>query len=212
MLQDHKVTFRSYETLVAFVMSLRRRHGIDHFCVFPVRKLIENYVSVVPAGAPKARLILFQEEREPFFNRVQNTLHVNEDLWAEAAIGEPLACFKLLHELAHILLHQHPEYSFSQVEHSGLSFIEDEESAEWQANVFAALFMAPPYLALDCQDRRSVAERFNYPAEFLGFWLDLRARHPLAQSHSICGYCGGQQLRVGVWVRCNTCGKTARSG
>lgn len=209
---DHKVTYRSYETLLAFVMALRQRHEIDHLCEFRVRELIECYVSINPAEVQKTNLVLFEEDREPYFNSLQNKLYVNKHVWAEAGVGEPLACFKLLHELAHILLHKHPEYSFSRAEHAGLSFIQDEESAEWQANVFAALATAPPYLSLDCLDRRSVGERFNYPSEFIGFWLDLRTRHPLKQSHSFCNSCGGHQLRISKWARCNTCGKISLSG
>ncbi len=212
MIRDHKVTFRSYQSLLAFVMTLRRSHGIDCRCEFLVTRLVECYVSIEPTDPPKTRLVLFEDEREPFFNRVQNTLHVNKDLWAEASIGEPLACFKLLHELAHILLHKHPEYSFSRAEHSGMAFVQDEESAEWQANVFAALFMAPPYLALDCHDRRSFVERFNYRSEFVDFWFQLRKRRPLESASSFCSGCGSQLIRVGSWVRCTNCGKTSKWG
>lgn len=209
---DHKVAFRSYETLVSIVMGLRHKHGIDHLCEFNIFKLMSHYVSMDQADVSKTHLILFEEESDPFFNRIQNTLNVNKYLWAEALIGEPLACFMLLHELAHILLHKHPKYSFSRTEHSGLKFISDEESAEWQANVFAAVFMAPPYLALDCNDRKSIAKRFNYPSEFIGFWMDLRARHNFMRFHSLCSFCGGHQLRVGAWARCNTCGKITKHG
>ncbi len=144
MLIDHKVAFRSQETLLALVMKERDANGIDHLCIVRFRSIVEWYITTDSNNRTKPRLELFDHDGEPYFDRIKFTLNVNRGLWEEAGDGEPLACFMLLHELAHMLMHLHPQYSFSRAEHSQYRWAQDEESAEWQANVFAALFVAPP--------------------------------------------------------------------
>jgi hypothetical protein len=207
MFKDHKVDFRSYETLMALVMRVRIKHGVDHLCQFAFRRLVEYYVTTDQTEKDKLRLVLFEHDREPYFDRINLTLNVNRGLWEEAGYREPLACFKLLHELAHILWHRHPYYSFSLSEHSQIGYAQDEESAEWQANVFAALSMAPPYLALECEDRESFMERFNFPPDFVGFWFELRERRPLRFVSEFCSECGVQPLaRISSFLKCTNCG------
>jgi hypothetical protein len=205
---DHKVSFRSQETLMAYAMRQREKLCVDHLCELPVRQLIERYLRKDPSDTERPRLILFDHDREPFFNRKLNTLNVNRELWDEAGFREPLACFKLVHELAHILLHRHPKVSFSRSEYSQLSFADDEESAEWQANVFAALFIAPPYLANGCNAHASFLERFLFPPEFVEFWFRLRERRPLRFSVELCPRCGSQHAAIiGDRFRCDNCGQ-----
>ncbi|MGA3062889.1 MAG: ImmA/IrrE family metallo-endopeptidase [Methylocystis sp.] len=209
MLVDHKVSFRSYETLMALAMRERKRWGVDHLCQISFRRLIENYIATDSTQNDKPQLVLFEREADPYFDRIKLTLNANEGLWEEAGYREPLACFKLLHELAHILLHRHPKQRFSSADRSQINFAQNEESAEWQANVFAALFMAPPYLAIDCEDRASFLERFNYPPEYADFWFELRRRRPLTFAQEFCPECGTQKLaQIASNLRCTNCGYT----
>jgi ribosomal protein S27AE len=204
---DHKVRFRALETILEIVFIERNRNGIDHLCWVKFRRIVENYININGDVPQKPKLILFDADRPPFFDRKKFTLNVNRELWAEAEIGEPLACFMLLHEVAHILMHLHPIVSFSRAEHSQINFADDEESAEWQANVFAAFFMAPPYLAIDCTDNQSFLQRFNFPAEFVQFWFEIRNRRPLKFVTEFCPKCGTLPLvRVGRRLRCQNCG------
>jgi ribosomal protein S27AE len=205
---DHKVDFRAYETLLARVMSEREKNRIDHFCDTNFRAVVERYVTVDPADRSRPLLVLFDHEGDPFFDRIKFEVHVNRGLWEEAGYREPLACFQLLHEIAHVLMHRNPISSFSSAQHSRVNFAQDEESAEWQANVFAALFMAPPYLAIDCHDRSSFLERFNFPSEFVDFWFDLQKRRPLRFISEFCPRCGAQSLAaIGSRLKCTTCGR-----
>lgn len=209
---DQKVLFRAYYTIMQIVMSERRAAGIDHLCTPNFRRVFETYIILEGADKRKPLLVLFDGAGDPFFDRNSFTVHVNRDVWREAGWQEPLACFMLLHELAHILMHLHPLHSFSRAEHTVLAPFSNEESAEWQANVFAALFMAPPYLAIGCSDRASFSQRFNnFPSEFVGFWFSLQERRPLQSRLEFCPKCGCSPLiEVGSRLRCTNCG-TVRS-
>jgi hypothetical protein len=211
MFRDQKATFRSYEMLMERVLRERLRLRIDHLCQPRHRATIEAYVGTNGADNAKPRLVLFEEDGEPFFRRPSNTLHANRELWEEAGIGEPLACFKLLHELAHAILHRHPHQGFTSAKHSLLRIAQDEESTEWQANVYAALSMAPPYLAIECNDRHSFHDRFNFPSAFTDFWFELRDRRPLKFTDVICPECGSYRVvKIGSLMRCVNCGQTSR--
>jgi ribosomal protein S27AE len=204
---DHKVQFRSYETLLASAMAERERAGVDHLCQLRFRSLIEKYVNFDPDTKDTLRLLLHDREEEPFFDRNQLVIVCNEGLWEEAGIGEPLACFKLLHELAHAKFHKDPISSFSYSTESQIAFAENWESAEWQANTWAALVMAPPYLAVGCDDRASFMYRFNFPSEFYDFWRALLDRRPLRMTPDFCPKCGSQSVaKIASRLRCMTCG------
>jgi hypothetical protein len=203
---DHKVQFRSYETLLAISMRQRELASMDHLCVIKARKLVERYIGQTFEDVGRLSLELFHHDQDPFVRLRPFSLNVNEELWNEAGDGEPLACFKILHELAHILLHRNPISSFSVSESSQVNFAEDEETAEWQAHIFAALTMAPPYLASNCCDSKSLYERFNFPAEFAPFWLEWRRRRPLVVVSDFCCCCGNQSLvRIGNRSKCLHC-------
>ena len=206
---DHKVTFRSYEILLASAMAERERTGVDHLCQFRFRRLIESNVSLDANKKDTLRLLRHDREEEPFFYRTELAIVCNEGLWEEAGIGEPLACFKLLHELAHAKFHKHPISSFSYSTEFQIAFAENTESAEWQANTWAALVMAPPYLAIGCDDRASFMYRFNFPSEFYDFWRALQQRRPLRMSSNLCTKCGSQSVaKIASRLRCVTCGTT----
>lgn len=208
---DHKVDFRAYETLLAIAMREREKAGIDHLCIIRPRKIIETYIGRHFPGRGVLALVQHNDNDPPRVTLDPFALHVNSELWEEAGEGEPLACFMLLHELAHILMHRHPQYSFSMSEKSQMRYAADEESAEWQANIFAALFMAPPYLASGCDDPRSLCERFNFPSEFAGFWFEWRKRRPLRVVSNFCPECGHQPLvAIGGRMKCTNCGYASR--
>lgn len=205
---DHKVDFRAYETLLTIVMNERRESRVDNCCDIPFRAVFEQYVTLDRADCSRPLLVLFDGEGEPYFDFRNFEVHIGRGLWEEAGYREPYACFKLMHELAHILMHKSPIAAFSVARNSQVNFAQNEDSAEWQANVFAALFMAPPYLAMGCNDRRSFVERFNFPAEFVDFWFDLQRRRPLKFIADCCPHCGSQPMAiVGTRLKCTNCGK-----
>lgn len=210
---DHKVDFRAQETLMAIAMRERERAGIDHLHAFKARSLIESYIGQEFQGRGKLKLATFSENQEPYVKLNPFGLHINHKVWHNAGRNDadPLTSFKLLHELAHILLHRHPKSSFSRSQNSNIEYAQDEESAEWQANVFAAFSMAPPYLAIECKNRGSLLRTFNYPEDFVDFWFDLRQRRPLKFFPDYCVKCGMQPLAiVGSRFRCTNCGHISK--
>lgn len=210
MINDHKVKFRSQESILVRVMKERQDRAIDHLCCFNTRSVVGSFLNLDGSNNKKPKLVFIDADREPYFNRKEISVNVNRELWDEAAKGEPLANFKLFHEIAHSLLHLHPILAFSRSEHSQIAYACDEESAEWQAHVFAAFFLAPPYLATDCKDRKSFSERFNFPSEYIDFWFNLLRRRPLKYTGEFCSRCGSQtSVRIGYHLKCVNCQHTS---
>jgi hypothetical protein len=207
MFKDQKARFRSYETIVERVLIERNKLGIDHLCCMRFREVFRRYFTESLVDESKPRIVIQERCAVPFLNRETFTVHVSRGLWDEAGLGEPFACFQLLHELGHVLLHRHPTHGFTTAKQSLLRIAQNEESCEWQANVFAATFMAPPYLAPECEDRHSFSTRFNFPSEFVDFWFDLKSRRPLIFTDIFCSECGCQRIvKLGRHYRCVHCG------
>jgi len=206
---DHKVAFRSQQAILYRVMRERQIRGIDHLCCYNTRRVIETFLNLEKNDKSKPKLVLFVENIEPHFNFKQFTINANRVLWEEAGFGDPLANFKLLHEIAHSLFHKHPFSSFSSAKHSQMAYAQDEYSAEWQANVFACFFFAPPYLAFECKDRKTFSERFHFPSEFIDFWFYLNKRRSLEFACEFCSRCGSETLvRIGHRLKCLNCQHT----
>jgi predicted SprT family Zn-dependent metalloprotease len=170
-----------------------------------------NVVACVRALAQKAilktgKLIIefftASEKQTPAYVTYNpTTLHIDLETWQDADLGEPLARFIIAHELGHVVLHDSHAQPFSGIKQKWIQF--DEESAEWQANVFADCFLVSDSdidnstsvfeLAMLCSVDRSTAVR------------RLHARY------RCCGYacetCGSNSvLQVGITRQCIECG------
>ena len=69
-------------------------------------------------------------------------------------------------------MHGHYRQAFSEDEKSRLKFVQPEESAEAQANWFAACFLAPDYLARQCKNESELCLQFDFPSDFASVKLD----------------------------------------
>jgi hypothetical protein len=71
------------------------------------------------------------------------TVFVRESLVTAATNGDPEAVFDSTHELAHVILHRKVEVPLARMatRNNRLSFLQADESAENQANVFARTFL-----------------------------------------------------------------------
>ncbi|MBV9395289.1 MAG: ImmA/IrrE family metallo-endopeptidase [Methylobacteriaceae bacterium] len=67
------------------------------------------------------------------------TLHVDSQVWSDGEENEPEARRILAHELGHIFLHDYYAQPYSGERKKWIQ--REEESAEWQANVFADYFL-----------------------------------------------------------------------
>jgi hypothetical protein len=63
MLNDHKVRFRAYDTIMQLIMNERRKRNIDHLCSTDFRKVVESYVSADGSDKKKPLLVLFDGKR-----------------------------------------------------------------------------------------------------------------------------------------------------
>lgn len=77
-----------------------------------------------------------------FVSPDRRTLYMRESLTARAALGDPKAVFDAVHELGHIVLHR-PSIPLARMatRDNQHKFLQPEESAEHQANVFARSFL-----------------------------------------------------------------------
>ncbi|MGL4261988.1 MAG: ImmA/IrrE family metallo-endopeptidase [Afipia sp.] len=80
------------------------------------------------------------------------TLHIVEQIWRDASLGKFYARRIVAHEIGHIVLHDDTAVAFSNEKSAQLNFVEDQESCEWQANVFADYFLVPDHIAIRLGD------------------------------------------------------------
>lgn len=90
-------------------------------------------------------------------------LHIWIRDWQYASLGKGFENFILAHELGHIVMHRNYQQCFSKGLEQKINFIKADESAETQANRFAAQFLAPDSMAIWCSSERDLIQRFGYP-------------------------------------------------
>ena len=207
-IKDQKVHRRTYEEIGELVTKARDRwrislrHQIYMTAVFDALKGEEF-------GSSGRLDIEFHanENLEPCVKFSPLRLCVSKGTWTRASLGASLDNFKLAHELGHILLHKYHVLNFSNGREAQLTFIPNEESAEWQANAFAAQFLTPNELALNCGTRQALVEEFNYPPEFaeerLQYILEYKRRR---YASGACSKCGSLCLeKFGSEFYCQNC-------
>jgi Zn-dependent peptidase ImmA (M78 family) len=158
--------------------------------LFPWGKLIVKFFSMKDGDAP-AYVVIGESK----------TLYVDNDIWNDAALGEPKARYILAHELGHLILHDHYAQPYSD---QRKTVFQEEASTEWQAHRFAEHFLirdcdldpplTPRQIALSCSVetevvRRRFGRRFSVVGDF-------------------CAECGGSTVRVDSVTRCDSCGTT----
>jgi hypothetical protein len=141
------------------------------------------------------------------------TLHIDRRVWSSAAAGQAYARFIVAHEIGHIVLHDQFAVAFSQGGQAQLNYLQDEESGEWQANVFAGYFLAPDHLVLKLQDPDVIAGLCVITDELAVKRLSEASANKSVLSPTyegdMCGECGNfTLLRNGTCMKCDTCGST----
>jgi len=207
-IKDQKVYRRTYEEIGELVTKSRdswrisSRHQIFMTAVF-------DFLKGQEFGSSGRLEIEFHanETLEPCVKFNPLRLSVSKGTWTRASLGGRLDNFKLAHELGHILMHQYHVLNFSKGREAQLTFIPKEESAEWQANAFAAQFIAPNELALNCGTTQALIEQFNYPPEFSEERLEQILEYKRKRYASgICGKCGSLSLeKFGSEFYCQNC-------
>lgn len=217
--KDYKVRFRSEEEIAETALAWRAAAWSKNLAYFNVVEFVEDCLQAL--YTKKGRLIVdffdaATEEDPAYVTFNPLTLHVDRETWYLAKLGEPDARFIVAHEVGHILLHDHHAKAFSNDPSQKLNFVQDEESAEWQANKFASHFLLPCHIvsafasicelaaaASVTQDRAT--ERFNAV-----MWANFRATKKCTQRSrcegDACATCGNFTLiNDGAGKKCVYC-------
>jgi hypothetical protein len=208
MATDYKVRFRAYRAVADIAHNARKRLGIDHYFTFNIVKAIRHLLGKELDKLGVLHLNIFDHDNDPIAYVTFNppTLHVHREVWEDAESGEPKSRFILAHELGHLLMHSHYRQAFSEDEGARLKFIQPEESAESQANWFAASFLAPDYLARLCNSESELCLQFDFPRDFVSIKFDNLKRHAPSYSGEACSTCGNFTLtRDAGRLKCETC-------
>jgi len=107
-----------------------------------------------PQGQTPARVRVNHHEKKL-------TLIIDRETWDWASDGDPDSIWKIAHELGHILLHRVKIHAFSSSLERKNSFINEEESSEWQANAFAFHFLIPDSLVQSLGTVKSITRFCN---------------------------------------------------
>jgi len=110
-----------------------------------------------------------------FVSPDRRTLYMRESLVARAAVGDPKAVFDAVHELGHIVLHR-PSIPLARMatRDNRHKFLQPEESAEHQANVFARSFLMTDEEVARYPTAEALSENcFTPPEERSGGWRSI---------------------------------------
>lgn len=216
--RDHKVRIRDRDDIAKIAMSwwslaTKNGHTFD-ICQFVTEILAARY------SAKGGLEIEFYKSEEQLPERASVsfeplTLRILKKIWTDAKAGFPYARHIVAHEVGHILLHDKTAIAYSETKAAQLRFVQDEESAEWQANMFADYFLVPDFIALKLRDGdlieglcvvdSSLAERRLQDAQ--------SARMILKPDYEgeMCSECGNFTLvRNGTCMKCDTCGSLTK--
>jgi hypothetical protein len=213
MARDHRVRIKSREDIAKIAMSwwnaATKQGRSFNICEFVVETLTKRY-------SPKGRLEIEFYERgkadEPAFVTFQPlVLHIDRKTWEAAGLGDTYARFVVAHEIGHIVLHDEFAVAFSDDEAAQLSYLDNEESGEWQANVFAGYFLAPDHVVLKLRDPDLIAGLCVISDELaLKRYTEAKNTKKILDRRyegDMCGGCGTFTLvRNGCTTTCDTCG------
>jgi hypothetical protein len=212
MRRDHHVTFRREETLESAALRLRCDAGLQNRPTFNIVDFIKGFLSKALREKGPFKIELFdQGPGEPAayvtFNPL--TLHVDNEVWERADMGDPEATFILAHEIGHLILHNHFAKAFSNNSEDRIKFAEKEYSAEWQANTFASYFLLPTHIVEAFGNAQELARSCGVTHQMAEDRVKaVRAtscRSAIFEGEA-CSNCGNfTLLRRGTSLTCTTC-------
>ncbi|UWU87780.1 ImmA/IrrE family metallo-endopeptidase [Bradyrhizobium yuanmingense] len=223
MQSDYKVRYLHDDIIAAAAESCWRHAPPERPHTFDVIKLLEVLVT---AGIDHVFHIKGDRKKGPleieFFDRRRRwqwerpawvtfdkkvKLVVDSAIWEAATLGKTFASFVLAHEAGHILLHDSSAKAFSSSKSDQLSFVDEGESAEEQANSFAGHLLVPTRTVHRFPDKDLLAAVCNVPDELAADRLAAvsNAKAILAQ-HRMTDYCRGcgrfTEVALGICQSC----------
>jgi IrrE N-terminal-like domain len=216
MARDHHVRIKDSQDIAKIAMSwweVATRNGYN----FNICKFVTDVLAKRLRGKGTLKIKFYRIDDLPeracvTFNPL--TLHIVDTIWSDGNLGKPYARFIIAHEIGHMVLHDEFAVAFSDEKAAQLSYVQDEESGEWQANTFADHFLVPDNVAYKLKERDVIAGLCVVDDSVAERRLrDLASvKKVLAPSYEgeMCGMCGNFTLvRNGCSIRCDTCGSTS---
>ncbi|HEY6577817.1 MAG TPA: ImmA/IrrE family metallo-endopeptidase [Rhizomicrobium sp.] len=149
MAKDYVVSPRSEESIAQLAYKLRDVRGSREEPRFNIADFVKNTLPTHLKAIKKGDLRLefydrdFKEDDPAFVSFNPPTLNSDKQIWVDAGAGDSYPRFVMAHEIGHLVLHDRSAKAFSQDKSDQIQFIDNEESAEWQANIFAGHFLLP---------------------------------------------------------------------
>ena len=213
---DYKVISRSEDYIERVAAACRKARPQNHAYRFDPVDFIENVLMIDGVESvwttrwvrPKGKLSLQLFDRasvwdspaEVSFDPV--TLHFDRRSWANAKSGQPHEVFIAAHEIGHVMLHDATAQEFSSEKEARISFRKsDDESAEWQAHIFAGHVLLPTHTVQKFNDSEKLAFLCNAPdqlaLERVTTVRNIKKILNGAQFSDYCTECGNFQPVVG---------------
>lgn len=210
---DYQVSFRSREDIAGVAVRWRQEGRINSRAYFNVVTFVENILRVRFTHKGKLKIEFFEarpEGRPAFVTYNPLTLHIDSERWQLAKMGDPESRHIIAHEIGHIILHDHNAKAFSNDSSDKKFFAPmDEYRAEWQADIFAAYFLAPDHIVNAFGCSKLVAENCSIPqklAEQRCVRVEEEKRRGRRYSGEVCPNCNNLTIiREGLLQRCDTC-------
>jgi hypothetical protein len=212
---DRKVPLLTARQIKAIVKDLLVRCGMEGLVSIDIVRLIEGYlVPHLPGGL---RIEFYdQVEGQPpaYVSYNPLTLSVDREIWRDAKEGEPGARNILAHEIGHIVMHKRDDLGYSFGKGSQLKAPPEDESAEWQANVFGHFLMVTDNALIEKMPLLHKAADIGAPVWVVASVLNYDEARDIftfvaapTYGGDLCGECGNFTLsRGGVNLCCEACG------
>lgn len=142
--RDHKVPFATDASIALIADRIRLAAGMDRTTLLDVVRLLNKLRGVALPNKGSLRVIpLLEGEPVPYVTYSPLLLHIHDETITHAKLGDEESRFVIAHEIGHIVLHDHYAQPFSYDPLLQATFVQNEESAEWQANRFAYHLLVP---------------------------------------------------------------------
>lgn len=220
MTLDHKVPWKDVENIAALALEWRKLEGhynspsfnILEFLQFTLpNRIIGKAIEIRPTEIIEndlPALVCFKRERKYGYQLAE--LLIKPWILKEAKLNGEKARFIIAHEIGHLVLHDCDSQPFSPGMEKKLRFLENEESAEWQANQFADQFLVPRHIGSSFTDASELAQYCHVELECAKRRIqEIRAIALRNKNYSgnSCGQCGDFRLKsFGSSHFCENCG------
>ena len=216
MLRDGPVKYRGEDEIAATVDRLRRNMEVAYDGQLDIVDLIRRCVGLNFGKEGVLSLDIFVKKNQPYPAYVTFdplVMHIEEEIWEHARIGDPISRFILAHELGHAVLHDRTARPFSGKDTGFGLFGFNECSAEWQADTFAEHLLAPDWISSLAASPRDITLACNIEERRAEVRLQSVKRRRLWQRRDkeywgeACPECANFTLvRNGTCLKCETCG------